>query len=128
MALSAKKGKAAMAVAMQPGKALAMQAFMMYMSGKQLNIFTITMTFTNILNPLMQLLNVNKVIDVYQDQDHPIDLNLAKLTFLAMNVVALGVGLYKMSTMGLLPTTSADWEFDVPWKAVRESMGVGIGL
>ena len=33
----------------------------------------------------------------------------AKLTFVAMNILAMSGALYKMSTMGLLPNTPSDW-------------------
>ena len=33
----------------------------------------------------------------------------SKLIFIAMNMVAMSAGLYKMSLMGLLPNTPSDW-------------------
>merc|ERR1712146_546949 len=34
---------------------------------------------------------------------------MSKLTFVAMNMLAMSGALYKMSTMGLLPNTPSDW-------------------
>jgi hypothetical protein len=34
---------------------------------------------------------------------------MPKITFGALQIVALGLGLYKMAQMGLLPTASSDW-------------------
>jgi hypothetical protein len=33
----------------------------------------------------------------------------AKLTYVAIHLAFLGVGLYKMNSMGLLPTAPSDW-------------------
>ena len=37
------------------------------------------------------------------------NLLMSKITFVGMNLLAMSGALYKMSTMGLLPTTPSDW-------------------
>ena len=37
------------------------------------------------------------------------NLTQAKLLYLVLSLVGLGMGLYKVNSMGLLPVTSADW-------------------
>ena len=41
--------------------------------------------------------------------DGKTDLAMAKLTYVAMNLLGLAMGMYKCATMGLLPLTSSDW-------------------
>jgi len=121
--LAAKKQKKAMEVAMSPGKALGMTAFMMYMSGSQLNIFTITTVSGALLNPIRGLFAMNATFRNFEDPDGHTSLLQPKLVFVGMQLVALAVGLYKMSTMGLLPTTAADFMDSIQFKENVESVG-----
>jgi hypothetical protein len=50
--LVAKKQSRAMGMAMSPGKQMMMNAFMLFMSGKSLNIFSISVTGQAIMTPL----------------------------------------------------------------------------
>ena len=122
-ALIAKKKAQAMNLAMSPVKQMGMNAFMMYMSGKQLNIFSISITSTAILSPLRDIFSVGKKFEAFSDKNGKVDLQTAKLIFIALNVVWLAVGLYKMSNMRLLPTTSADWVGYIVWKENLETGG-----
>lgn len=49
----------AMEIAMGPGKTVMMNAFMMYMSGAGIHIFSIMITFMGILTPSKAMLNVH---------------------------------------------------------------------
>jgi hypothetical protein len=40
---------------------------------------------------------------------HNISLWIPKLVFLGMNLALFGMGVYKCSTLGLLPTSESDW-------------------
>ena len=113
--LKAKRQAKAMALATGPGKQIAMNAFMMYMSGKNLNIFSISTTSTAILTPIKGLLSVEKTF-----KNLELDNNLPKLIFVLCNLVWLAIGLYKMSSMRLLPTTSADFAGRIEFKDMLE--------
>lgn len=119
-ALAAKKKTRAMAIATGPGKQIAMNAFMMYMSGKSLNIFSISITSMAILSPIQSILGMQKTFASLEG----VDLQLAKLVYVGLNLVWLMVGLYKMSSMRLLPTTSADWTGVIVWKEMLESSSI----
>lgn len=119
-ALETKKKSRAMAIATSPGKQIAMNAFMMYMSGKNLNIFSISITSMAILTPLTSILGIQKTFASLEG----VDLQTAKLIYVALNLVWLAVGLYKMSVMRLLPTTSADWTGSIVWKEMLESSSI----
>jgi ER membrane protein complex subunit 4 len=120
-AIAAKQKAHAMQIAMRPGQQILMNAFMMYMSGSQLNIFSINVTGSAILGPLASIVSVDQT---FAHIPAKVDLQMAKLVFIALNLAWLGLGLYKMSTMRLLPTTSADWAFKVPFKEYLERTSV----
>jgi ER membrane protein complex subunit 4 len=118
-ALVAKRKQKAMAIAMNPGQQVAMSAFMMYMSGNNLNIFSISTTSSAILGPLASIFNIEKTFGNLE-----VDTSMAKLVYLGLNLAWLAVGLYKMSSMRLLPTTSADFAHSIVWKEMMETSSI----
>lgn len=102
-----------------------MNAFMMWMSGSQLNIFSINTTTTAIISPLTTIMSLDKTFAHLEDPNAETNYLLTpKLIFLALNVVWLCIGLYKMSSMRLLPTTSADWTHRILWKDMMEMTSI----
>lgn len=61
-----------------------------------------------LLNPMKALMATNTTFDQLTDNGK-IDVLLPKLMYIALNIACLGMGIYKMGTMGLLPLNSADW-------------------
>jgi hypothetical protein len=120
-AIAVKQRQHAMQIATRPGQQILMNAFMMYMSGNQLNVFSINITGSAILSPLGAIFSLDQA---FAHIPAKVDLQMAKLVFLALNLAWLGLGLYKMSSMRLLPTTSADWAFKVPFKEYLEQSSV----
>ena len=118
--LAAKKSQMAMAVAMKPGQQILMNAFMMYMSGSQLNIFSINTVSGAIVNPLTNIFSIQKTFSHLFDPNMENNLTTPKFVFFVINLVWLAMGLYRMSTMRLLPTTSADWTHRIVWKDMME--------
>lgn len=114
--MNAKRSKMAMSIAMKPGQQIFMQAFMLYMSGSQLNIFSINITAMAILTPLGALFTLDQTFSHLKD----VDLQMPKMIYIALNLLFLGIGLYKMSIMRLLPTTAADWTSKIVWKEHME--------
>jgi hypothetical protein len=110
-----------MAIAMKPGSQVAMNAFMMYMSGSNLNIFSINTTSSAILTPITSIFGINRT---FANLD--VDTNMAKAIYIGLNLVWLAVGLYKMSAMRLLPTTSADFADSIVWKDMMETSSIPI--
>ncbi len=119
-AILRKKSNAAMGLATSPGRSLLMNSFMMYMSGSNLNMWSISVTGMSIMNPIIAILGLNKAFSKFEDQGGKVDLQMPKLVFCLLNLMWLGVGLYKMSKMRLLPTTSADWSGRIVWKELTE--------
>lgn len=119
-ALAAKQKSQAMTMAMKPGQQILMNAFMLYMSGSALNIFSIGVLSSALLSPISNVLNLETQFAQFKN----IDLQTPKLIFLAFNLAWLALGIYKMSTMRLLPTTSADWKHRIMWKQMLEQTSV----
>ena len=118
-ALVAKRKAKAMSIAMKPGSQVAMNAFMMYMSGKNLNMFSISTTSTAILGPLTSIFKLESTFGKLE-----CDTQVPKLIYVAINLVWLAIGLYKMSSMRLLPTTSADFQDSIVWKDMMETSSI----
>ncbi|KAG6898226.1 hypothetical protein C0992_002240 [Termitomyces sp. T32_za158] len=100
--------------ALAPVKALPMQAFMLYMSGGGVQIFSMGIVFMLLLTPFKNLAGMNESFAQFaptnsKDPKALLTLPLQKLVFVACNLLTLGVGLWKCRSMGLLPTGSGDW-------------------
>jgi len=122
--ISAKKQSKAMAIATNPAKQLAMNCFMLYMSGSNLSIWSMSATSTSIMTPLRSIFTIHSTFAPLEDDDRKVDLQLPKILYTLLNILWLGVGLYKMSSMRLLPTTSADWSGRILWKEMMEISSV----
>ncbi|GMI03902.1 hypothetical protein TrRE_jg5304 [Triparma retinervis] len=112
--LARKRSAAAMNLATSPGKSILMTGFMLWMSGRHLNVFTISTTSMALINPIKGVLGTNANFKRFESPpDAPpgarTNLLQAKAIYVALNLVALAVGMYKMNSMGLLPMTTADW-------------------
>ncbi len=116
--LAAKK-RQIMEIAYSPGKSLLSTGFMLWMSGSSIQIFSIMMTSMAIINPLSALSSVGKTFSKFDGEDG-VDTRMAKLIFIALQIVSLAVALYKCNSMGLLPLTSADWLQNIPYNVYNE--------
>ncbi|KAL2236896.1 ER membrane protein complex subunit 4 [Sesamum indicum] len=120
------KAQKAWEVAQAPFKNLFMMAFMMWMAGSTVHLFSIGITFSALLQPINALRGVGKVFEPYKD--NKVDLLVPKLVFIALNLVGLGMGIWKLNTLGLLPTHVSDWVSSLPPPQEVEYSGGGIPL
>lgn len=97
------KLKKAWEVALAPVKNLPMTAIMMYMSGNSLQIFSIMMVFMAFKNPIMGIIGTNQAFERFESESNKAKIIQAKLAYVAMQMVALAVGVWKVNAMGLLP-------------------------
>ena len=97
------KLKKAWEVALAPIKSLPMTFFMMYMSGNTLQIFSIMMVFMAFKNPIMGLVGTNQAFERFETETNKAQLFKVKIAYVVMQLVALGVGMWKINAMGLLP-------------------------
>lgn len=80
-----------------------MNAIMMYMSGNSLQVFSIMMVFMLFKNPLQALLQTQEVFARFEGDGTRARLWGVKAVYVLMNCVALGLGVWKVNGMGLLP-------------------------
>ncbi|KAI1801817.1 hypothetical protein F4811DRAFT_555422 [Daldinia bambusicola] len=117
------KLKKAWEVALAPVKNLPMTAIMMYMSGNSLQIFSIMMVYMAFKNPILGILSTNQAFERFESETNKSKIIQAKLAYVAMQFVALAVGIWKVNAMGLLPTTRSDW---LAWEAQREPLELAV--
>ncbi|KAG5980871.1 hypothetical protein E4U55_003540 [Claviceps digitariae] len=113
------KVKKAWEIALAPVKALPMTGIMMYMSGNSLQIFSIMMVFMAFKNPIVGLMATNQAFEKFQSEKNAAQILQIKLVYVLMQLIALAVGIWKVNSMGLLPTTRSDW---LMWESLRESV------
>lgn len=106
------KSQKAWEVAQSPFKNLMMMGFMMWMAGSTVHLFSIGITFSALLQPISALQGVGKVFEPYKDSK--VELLAPKLLYIALNLAGLGLGIWKLNTLGLLPTHSSDWVSSLP--------------
>jgi ER membrane protein complex subunit 4 len=97
------KLKKAWEVALAPAKGLPMNLIMMYMSGNSLQIFSIMMVFMAFKNPIVGLMATGQAFERFQTPNNAGQIFQVKLVYVLMQILALGVGVWKINTMGLLP-------------------------
>ena len=95
--------KKAWELAIAPAKQLPMNAIGMYMTGNSLQIFSIFMVFTLFKTPIMALLNIQNTFARLESEGTRDKMWQVKVVFLACNLMALGLGVWKVDKMGLLP-------------------------
>lgn len=76
------------------------------------------MVFMLFKNPVTGILSTNKVFKKFETEGTRENLWVVKLCYVAMNLLALTLGLWKVNGMGLLPTTRSDW---LAWETERET-------
>ncbi|KAN0115885.1 DUF1077 domain containing protein [Russula decolorans] len=105
--------------AISPVKSLPMQAFMLYMSGGGVQIFSMGIVAMLLLSPFKNLSSMNEAFAPFAPgpttpSSSPttksiFTLPLQKLVYLICNILTLALGLWKCRSMGLLPTGTGDW-------------------
>ncbi|KAJ4791718.1 ER membrane protein complex subunit 4 [Rhynchospora pubera] len=117
------KAQKAWEVAQAPFKNLLMMGFMMWMAGNTVHLFSMGITFSALWQPISALRSVGKVFEPYKDPK--VDLNAPRLLFIALNLGGLLLGMWKLNTLGLLPTHASDWVFSLPPAKEVEFAGGG---
>ncbi len=97
------KVKKAWEVALAPVKSLPMTAIMMYMSGNSLQIFSIMMVFMAFKNPIMGIIGTSQAFERFETETNKAKMMQAKAAYVAMQLLALAFGIWKVNSMGLLP-------------------------
>ncbi|KAF8517046.1 hypothetical protein BU17DRAFT_76508 [Hysterangium stoloniferum] len=110
---AALKQKRAWDLAISPAKSLPMQAFMLYMSGGGVQIFSMGIVVVLLSSPFKALAAINTTFAPFAPKGsnaHALStLLLQKSAFLFCNMLLVALGVWKCKSMGLLPTGTADW-------------------
>lgn len=77
-----------------------MTAFMMYMSGNGLQIFSIMMVFMAFKNPIMGLMATNQAFTRFESEGTKSQLLMVKAVYVGMQILALALGIWKVNGMG----------------------------
>ncbi|GAA5843418.1 hypothetical protein JCM9279_002095 [Rhodotorula babjevae] len=105
-------------LALAPAKAVPMQAFMMYMSGGGIQIFSIMSVWFLLKQAVSGMLGVDKAFAPYEaaskpkpgaPKSVPQSYLEQKIVYVICQFGLLAVGLWKVNSMGLLPTSAEDW-------------------
>ncbi|EIW60893.1 DUF1077-domain-containing protein [Trametes versicolor FP-101664 SS1] len=107
------KAKRAWDFAVAPAKSLPMQAFMLYMSGGGVQIFSMGIVFMLLSSPFKNLASINSAFAPFAPASSSpkafSTLSLQKVAYILCNLLTLALGLWKCRSMGLLPTGTGDW-------------------
>ena len=104
------KVKKAWEVALGPAKLVPMNLFMAYMAGNSLQIIPIMMTFMLLWNPIKSIFTeTNAQFKHLQTPQNASDILLTKAVFVVCQLGCLGVGVWKLNGMGLIPNLRSDW-------------------
>ncbi|KAJ3342539.1 hypothetical protein HDU93_001925 [Gonapodya sp. JEL0774] len=106
------KIKKAWEAALAPAKAVPMNALMLWMSGSQLQIYSFMMLFMLFSNGVQGIAKVSQTFErfaVTQTGSNGDPVLLPKAIFVVLQLAVIGLGVWKMSSMGLLPTAQSDW-------------------
>ncbi|UPQ99771.1 DUF1077 domain-containing protein [Chloropicon primus] len=102
-------------------KQVGMYAFMMYMSGGSVHIFSIMMTFTGLYQPLMAIFNSGKAFEKFsKGTEGRVSTLGPRALYCLIQMGGLGFALYKLANIGLLPTHISDWVSGVQVPVSRE--------
>uniref|UniRef100_A0A6N2KDE6 ER membrane protein complex subunit 4 n=1 Tax=Salix viminalis TaxID=40686 RepID=A0A6N2KDE6_SALVM len=113
------KSQKAWEVAQAPFKNLLMMGFMMWMAGNTVHLFSIGITF-------FCSLAAHRCSS--RSWESKVDLLAPKLVFIALNLGGLALGIWKLNTLGLLPTHVSDWVSSLPPAKEVEYSGGGMPL
>ncbi|GAM27545.1 hypothetical protein SAMD00019534_107210 [Acytostelium subglobosum LB1] len=101
-------------IAKSPIKGIFMNAFILWMIGSAISIFTMPPVIYMVIGPIKAILQTNAVFSRFEVLKR--EVLLMKLTYIAIQLGLLSVALYKCSSMGLLPITQSDWLSSLPLK------------
>lgn len=109
-----------------PVKNILMIAFMLWMAGSTVQIFSIGILVSALWQPISGIRAISSAFEAFRDPR--VDTATPKLIFFLVNMAGLGIGLAKLNALGLLPTHASDWVSSLPPRQVLEFSGGGAPL
>eukprot|EP00775_Hariotina_reticulata_P003950 gene3950-4204_t len=102
-----KKQQALWTRASTPMRQVGFMCFMMWMMGNGIQIFSIIMTISGLATPIMAVIKSGEVFP--PDPEKKLDTLSPRLLYCLINLGQFVFALYKLNSMGLLPTHASDW-------------------
>eukprot|EP00300_Choanocystis_sp_HF-7_P042047 c881_g1_i1.p1 GENE.c881_g1_i1~~c881_g1_i1.p1 ORF type:complete len:178 (+),score=28.66 c881_g1_i1:125-658(+) len=105
------KVRRAWQLAMSPFQSsVLMTGIMLYMAGSTLNIWSIMMTFFALSSPISAISGTERAFEGFRSSStkQRMSLPLQKAVYILLHLVALSIGMWKLRTLGLLPTQWSD--------------------
>lgn len=98
-------------ISSEPLKSVPMNIIMSYMSGNSLQIIPIMTAVMLVSNPIKSILGVKSKFQhlINKDNDVTPPVVAAMIMYVIYQLILMGIGLHKLNSMGLFPTTSSDW-------------------
>merc|ERR1712137_640687 len=111
------KSKKAWELAKSPLSGMFMTAFMLWLSGSAVNIFSISITVYSMINPIKAIFSVSSGFKRFEEPQT--SLLAHKLVFILLQLAAFSIAMYKAYYLGILPST-ADWSSYLAVKQAEE--------
>jgi hypothetical protein len=102
---------------MKAGQSVLMTAFMLYMSGNTLHIFSIFAIGMALMQPVNGFMSFGNSFAKFEDQG--VNLLFPKLLYLAANCAGVLLVMWKFNALGLLPNSPMDLISTLPPPIVR---------
>lgn len=104
------KSKKIWEIATGPAKSIPMNLIMSYMTGNSLQLIPIMMTVMLFINPIKAIFNdTNKIFKSLETDKNGSLIMQAKLVYILCQLGCMGIGIWKLNKMGLIPNSDADW-------------------
>lgn len=88
---------------------LPMNMLMMWMSGNQINMWSVMMIGMFCFSPVKAIITMNENFSRLSLATDLIDFRLQKLAYFAASLAGVALAAYKLSNIGLIPTTASDF-------------------
>ncbi|CDO91708.1 unnamed protein product [Kluyveromyces dobzhanskii CBS 2104] len=98
-------------ISSEPLKSVPMNMIMSYMSGNSLQIISIMTAAMLVSNPFKSILEVKSKFQhlISKEYETPPPVFAAMVMYIIYQLILMAIGLHKLNSMGLFPTTSSDW-------------------
>lgn len=77
------------------------------------------LTMYRFKSPIQGVMQTNNVFSRFESAGTRAQIWGVKIVYILMQIMLLGLGIYKVNSMGLLPTTRSDW---LAWETERQPL------
>lgn len=109
-------------------KNIGFMCFMMWMSGSQIHLFSIMMTVSGIYQPLAAIMNSKQMFPAEASEEGKLNVLFPRILYCLIQAGGLAFGLWKLNTMGLLPTHASDYVSSLKVPVSQEFSTGGVQL